>query len=543
MTPKGGIRPHKRFSVQSNRSEVLFVDYMVEHLNPNGRAAIVVPEGVIFQNGTAYRKLRALLVKESLVGVISLPSGVFQPYSGVKTSILILDKHAAKSKQEVLFSEVRHIGVSLGIKRTITEHNDLPYVLHDFRSYYLGGELSAKSWTATREEILANEANLTGSRYRKTLIAGETKYVRLGDICSITKGVFSSTKTLAGDYPLIVTAADHLTANSFQFNGDAVCVPLISSTGHGRASIKRIHYVSGKFALANLLAALQPISDDDVNTKFVYLMLDSRKDALAALMKGAANVSMKVEDLVDFQIPLPPLAVQEEIVAEIESYQKIIDGARKVVENYRPRIVVQPDWPQVELGEICDVRSGGTPSRSESAYWNGTIPWVGSTVCKDGEVTSTEEFITEEGLKNSAAKLFSRDTTLIALVGATIGKTGLLKFESTTNQNVAGLFPKSLDVLEPIYLFHAAQQLYPEFLRLGEGKFRMANLSFVREQKIYLPDLKTQRAIVAEIEAEKALVGANKQLVERFEAKINAAINRVWRDDNSLAINIEDKQS
>jgi type I restriction enzyme M protein len=100
MSPKGGIRPHKRFSVQSNRSEVLFVDYIAEHLAPGGRAAVIVPEGVIFQSGTAYKMLRKLLVEKYLAGVISLPAGVFNPYSGVKTSILWLDKTLAQADRQ-----------------------------------------------------------------------------------------------------------------------------------------------------------------------------------------------------------------------------------------------------------------------------------------------------------------------------------------------------------------------------------------------------------------------------------------------------------
>lgn len=71
MSPKGGIKPHKRFSIQAARSEVLFVDYIAEHLSPNGRAAIVVPEGIIFQSQTAYKSLRKLLVEKYLVAVIS----------------------------------------------------------------------------------------------------------------------------------------------------------------------------------------------------------------------------------------------------------------------------------------------------------------------------------------------------------------------------------------------------------------------------------------------------------------------------------------
>jgi type I restriction enzyme M protein len=87
MSPKGGIKPHKRFSVQSSRSEVLFVDYIAEHLTTSGRAAVIVPEGIIFQSGTAYKQLRKMLVEKYLYAVASLPAGVFHPYSGVKTSI------------------------------------------------------------------------------------------------------------------------------------------------------------------------------------------------------------------------------------------------------------------------------------------------------------------------------------------------------------------------------------------------------------------------------------------------------------------------
>ena len=83
MSPKGGIKPHKRFSIQAKRSEVLFVDYMAEHLTPKGRAAIIVPEGIISNPPRAYTALRKMLLENSLVAVISLPAGVFNPYSPV----------------------------------------------------------------------------------------------------------------------------------------------------------------------------------------------------------------------------------------------------------------------------------------------------------------------------------------------------------------------------------------------------------------------------------------------------------------------------
>ena len=114
MSPKGGIRPHNRFSIDSKRSEVLFVSYMADHLSPHGRAGIVVPEGIIFQGQHAHTALRKMLVEDSLVGVVSLPAGVFNPYSGVKTSVLILDKQLAKRTENIVFFKVQQDGRSLG---------------------------------------------------------------------------------------------------------------------------------------------------------------------------------------------------------------------------------------------------------------------------------------------------------------------------------------------------------------------------------------------------------------------------------------------
>lgn len=144
MTPKGGIVPHKRFSIQANRAEVLFVDYIAEHLSIKGRAGIIVPEGIIFQSANAYKNLRKNLIENwGLYAVVSLPSGVFQPYSGVKTSILLLDRELAKKTDEILFVKVENDGFDLGAQRRKIEKNDLPKALEEireFRKKILGGK-------------------------------------------------------------------------------------------------------------------------------------------------------------------------------------------------------------------------------------------------------------------------------------------------------------------------------------------------------------------------------------------------------------------
>ena len=130
MTPKGGIKPHNKFGVKANRSEVLFVDYIMEHINSTGKAGVIVPEGIVFQSANAYKELRKKLVDEKyLYAVVSLPSGVFQPYSGVKTSILFMDKQLAKKTDKVLFVEIKNDGFDLGAQRREIDKNDIPKAL------------------------------------------------------------------------------------------------------------------------------------------------------------------------------------------------------------------------------------------------------------------------------------------------------------------------------------------------------------------------------------------------------------------------------
>ena len=533
MSPKGGIRPHNRFSIQSKRSEVLFVDYMAEHLTSRGRAGIIVPEGIIFQSQRAYTALRKTLVEESLVGVISLPSGVFQPYTGVKTSILILDKVLAKRNPHVFFSNVKQIGLSLGVRRTPIEENDLPQALTDFRAYNEEHPLSQQSWLANREDILANDCILTASRYRTPSMLGPRRIVRLGAICRITKGLFSSTKTEPGPYPLILTAAQQKSSSKYQFDHPAVCVPLISSTGHGKATLHRIHFGSGRFALADLLVALQPTREDELNVRFLYHALDARRAQIAALMQGAANVSMKPGDLAQFEVPLPPLPVQKEIVSEIDGYQKVIDGARAVVDNYRPHISVDPDWPLVPVNELAILQYGLTASAQD----RGDTRFIRITDISERGILSSSEpkFINATG--ECQELLLAKCDILVARTDATYGKTLLF------NEDFPAVFASYLirlrfppDMVDPSYYWAFAQtDNYWDQARMlvtggGQPQF---NGNAIKQIKVPLPPLTTQQAIVAEIESEQTLVNANRALIDRFEKKIQGVIDRVWGASSS----------
>ena len=135
MTPKGGIQPHDKFRIKANTTEVLFSDYMLEHLTPNGKAGWIVPEGIIFQNNNDYVDLRRWLVEEAgLWAVVSLPAQIFQPYSGVKTSIILVDRKLARERDSIILVKVENDGFSLNTNRNPIDKNDLSGALKILRA-------------------------------------------------------------------------------------------------------------------------------------------------------------------------------------------------------------------------------------------------------------------------------------------------------------------------------------------------------------------------------------------------------------------------
>ncbi len=144
--------------------------------------------------------------------------------------------------------------------------------------------------------------------------------VKIGEVCSIEKGSTGLAKALPGKYPLVTTGAACKTSRDYQFDAEAVCIPLVSSTGHGKRTLNYVHYQEGKFALGSILAAIIPRDENTLNARYLHTYLQKNKDrVLVPLMKGAANVSLSVKAISNIEIPLPSIQRQEAILSKIDS--------------------------------------------------------------------------------------------------------------------------------------------------------------------------------------------------------------------------------
>ena len=583
MSPKGGIKPHSLFGVKAKKSEVLFVDYMAEHLNAGGRAGIIVPQGIIFQSQNAYKELRKRLVEKCLVAVVSLPAGVFNPYSGVKTSILLLDKGLARKTDRIAFYTVKNDGFDLGAQRRPIDKNDLPQVRNEVAEYIqglreddarrdvqslptalaaekrancgTGGSESRNGLIVEKDRIAADgDYNLSGERYREIgPLAAAFPLVAIGDVCMINPrkseltGLDPDTRVSfvpMADLnehrikfqPLQKKVLSDVSASYTYFrDSDVLLARVTPCFENGKAGIARsllngIGFGSSEFHVLR--------SSESVLPEWIYycVMHPQFREHGIARMTGTGGLQRVPRDFVEgFQIPLPPLEVQKEIVAEIEGYQKVIDGARAVVENYRPQIHVDPEWPMVEIGELTTPEYGFTAKAEDQ----GDARFIRITdISEAGTIRSENpKFIT---LTSKAHKsLLKKGDILVARTGATYGKTMIFEgdFAAVFASYLIRLrFPS--EQVNPLYYWAFAQSdaylSQASTLVTGGGQPQF-NGNAIKKVRLPLPPLKIQRAKVDEIKAEQALVESNRELIDRFEGKIRGAIARVWAKDRSEA--------
>lgn len=247
--------------------------------------------------------------------------------------------------------------------------------------------------------------------------------------------------------------------------------------------------------------------------------------------------------LKEYKIPLPPLEVQKEIVAEIEGYQKVIDGARAVLDHYRPHIPIDPEWPVVDLGDVIN----GKPKNGYSGKPvtnKGDLKVLTLTATTSGILDPTKYKYLDENI-NENAECRCKKGDIYLQRGNTkelVGTAALFDLDDSDY-----IYPDLMirvraneDRILTSYLLQTLQSpTAREYLTRSAvgaaGNMPKINQGIVIKTPIPLPPLETQKAIVAEIESEQALVATNRELIERMEVKIQAAIARVWGEDNSEA--------
>ena len=293
------------------------------------------------------------------------------------------------------------------------------------------------------------------------------EYKKLANCCVLEKGNTPIQKAIPGEFPLVVTTEERKSCNTYQFDNPTVCIPLVSSRGHGVASLNRLYYQEGKFALGNILCGVTPINSDELSAKFLFYYLNHKKDTLIVpLMRGGANVSLTVDSLRNIKIPVPPISVQEELVYILDKFEALsfeltaeLAARKKQYKYYRDSLFRFDDkyveWTTLDqISTNCDRQRKPVTKDKRVA---GKYPYYGAS----GIVDYVDDYIFDGDyllVSEDGANLLARSTPIAFSISGknwVNNHVHVLKFDSEELRRYVETYLNSVDLSK--YISGAAQ--------------------------------------------------------------------------------------
>lgn len=343
----------------------------------------------------------------------------------------------------------------------------------------------------------------------KLLDGAEVEWKPLIKVASLTRGRVISKEYLAnnlGDYPVYssqtVNNGEIGKINSFDFDGE-----FVSWTTDG-ANAGTVFYRSGKFSITNVCGLIKIQNNLELNYKFLFYWLSI--EAKNHVYSGMGNPKLMSHQMEKILIPIPPLSIQTEIVRILDALTALTSELtselilrQKQYEYYREKLLSEEELGKVgfewkTIDEISKkISSGGTPTTSNNGYYdNGTIPWLRTQEVDFKEIWDTNIKITEDALNNSSAKWIPANCVIVAMYGATVGKTAINKIPLTTNQACA-----NIEINDKLacyrYIFHYLTSKYEYIKSLGSGSQTNINAQIIKKLKVPVPPIEEQYRIVS----------------------------------------------
>ena len=353
--------------------------------------------------------------------------------------------------------------------------------------------------------------------------------VRLGELYSVHNGLSKGSKFFGTGYPFLSFSTvfnnyfipDELTDlvqsnekeqdNYSILRGD-VFVTRTSETSDelGMSCVALKDYPNATYN--GFTKRMRPIDNNRVLPEYIgyYMRTPLFRGEFRAFSTMTTRASLKNEDLLGLTVALPPVEVQKKIANILRHYDQLIENNQKQIklleesaqrlykewfvdlrfpgyENVKIVNGVPEGWRKELIGDVFTTVLGGTPARSNAAYWGGDIPWINSGEVNNLRIMKESEFITELGLKKSSAKLMPKHTTVLAITGATLGQVSYTEIETCANQSVVGIIDEN--EVYSIYLYlYVSDKIWDIIGKATGGAQQHINKDIVMEYTIVLPD-------------------------------------------------------
>lgn len=340
----------------------------------------------------------------------------------------------------------------------------------------------------------------------KELCPDGVEFKKLGEVCEIFSGK-NKQKNDEGEYPVYGSTGIIAYCDNYKYSKEQL---LIARVG---ANAGFTHIANGKYDVSDNTLIVDVVGGNCL--KYIYYLLVNLN--LNKYSKGGGQPLVTAGEIKFLEIPLPPLEVQNEIVRILDTFtshaaelQAELQARKEQYEYYRNKLLTFDEndegvkWMRME--ETCkNICSGGTPSTSNKEFYRGNIPWLRTQEVDWKDVYDTEFKISEDAVRNSSAKLIPNNCVIVAMYGATAGKTCINRIPLTTNQACCNLeINKEIALYK--YVYHWLCKEYYNLKALGEGSQSNISGKKIKSYKIPIPTLSEQQRIVSILDKFESLV-------------------------------------
>ena len=534
----------------------------INSLSENGRMALVVPEGFLFRKDLA--KTREYLLENcQLQSIISLPQGVFLPYTGVKTDII----YATKVNQKLKKSERRKDFWYFDVKSdgyTLDNHRrklDTPSDISKYEEYRKLDKDQTEDMLKVGFEIIPldkvrqNSYILVGSRYRTTTTQSKYEAVNFSEIATLTRGVnYQKSQQTTYRTNNIILPADNITLTGELdivkeiYVDETVSLPdekrlkkddiFICMSSGSKEHIGKVAYIDQNTnCYAGGFMGIIRTNPTKCLSKYLYFYLlasEKYRNEIKMLTQGA-NINNISSTINSIKIPLPSIETQKKIIEELNAYQQIIVGAKRITSNYIPFL----NWDinrklikKVKLGDITTILTGyAFPIKLQGR--NGKIPFYKvsdmNTLGNEVEMYDSNNYVSRDLAKEQKWNIAPKNTVIFPKIGAAIAtnKKRILTQDSLFDNNVMGIV--------------CGEQILPKFLLYLLNSFDLtqwASLAnppsiskdVVVDTEIPLPPLEYQQKLIDEIEESKKIVYETNKLIKLYTEKMKKIMQDMWSE-------------
>lgn len=543
------------YDLPSTNGDSICVQHCMKAINsaaPDGRMALVVPEGFLFRKDLT--KTREYLLNHcQLQSIISLPQGVFLPYTGVKTDIIYATKvnqkiKPSEQKKDFWYFDVKSDGYTLdNHRRKLDTTSDLSKY-EEYRKLdkdQMADMLKVGFEKIPLDKVRQNSSILVGSRYR-TLEKANANHpmVQLGNgelfqICSGGTPSSSVPEYWNGNVSWITLAdlpaenciteiktTERTISEAGLNNSNAKLLPVETVIVSTRATIGRIGIARTQLATNQGFKNIIIKRPDVILPKYLAYMLTAKVDTMKHLAGGATFKEISKENFCTIQIPLLPIDQQRSIVNELDGYQNIVSGAQNILRNYMPSVSPCNEYRTDSLGNLF----GPVLDSIDPSSQNGTVCYIGleNIVSGTGEFTGCLEN-RYENIK-SLKRVFKEGDILFGKLRPALNKVAVATFDGICSTDIIVLRAKRKDILSEYYavLLRGADFNKTVLNGVSGGQLPRVDLNYLMDIPVKVVPIEEQQQSVDSFRTEKDMMDSAKQIISVFSEKIDRRIKGIW---------------